>query len=61
VKRLDLGGGSAGILLDPDRSRAFVAVSRGNQVAVIDLHRLEVVGHIAPMGEPDGMAWAPGT
>jgi YVTN family beta-propeller protein len=58
VKELDLGGGAAGILLDPDRSRAFVAVSRGNKVAVIDLSKLEVTAQIAPLGEPDGMAWA---
>ena len=60
VKRLDLGGGAAGILLDPDRSRAFVAVSRGNKLAVIDLARFEVTGQIAPLGEPDGLAWAHG-
>jgi len=58
VKQLSLGGGSAGILVDPDGSRAFVAVSGGNKVAIIDLKTLSVTGEIAPLGQPDGMAWA---
>jgi YVTN family beta-propeller protein len=59
VKQLDLGGGAAGILFDPGQPRAFVAVSFGGKVAIIDLDRLEVTGQIAPLGQPDGMAWAP--
>lgn len=58
VKVLDLGGGSAGLLMDPDGSRAFVASSGGNKVVVIDLKTLAVSGQIAPLGQPDGMAWA---
>lgn len=58
VKQLNLGGGSAGILIDPDGSRAFVASSGGNKVAVVDLKRLEVTNEISPLGQPDGMAWA---
>jgi YVTN family beta-propeller protein len=58
VKQLSLGGGSAGILVDPDGSRAFVAVSGGNRVAIVDLKSLSVTGEIAPLGQPDGMAWA---
>ena len=60
VKALKLGGGSAGILMDPNGSRAFVAVSAGNKIAVIDLQSLSVSAEIAPLGEPDGMAWAMG-
>ena len=58
VKQLSLGGGAAGILMDPDGSRAFVAVSGGNKVAIVDLKNLSVTGEIAPLGQPDGMAWA---
>jgi DNA-binding beta-propeller fold protein YncE len=58
VKQLSLGGGAAGILMDPDGSRAFVAVSGGNKVAIMDLKSLTVTGEIAPLGQPDGMAWA---
>jgi YVTN family beta-propeller protein len=58
VKQLNLGGGAAGILMDPDGSRAFVAVSGGNKVVVVDLKSLSVTGEIAPLGQPDGMAWA---
>jgi YVTN family beta-propeller protein len=58
VKELNLGGGAAGILMDPDGSRAFVAVSGANKVAVVDLKSLSVTNEIAPLGQPDGMAWA---
>jgi YVTN family beta-propeller protein len=58
VKRIPIGHGSAGILVQPDGSRAFVACSPDNYVAVIDLAKLEVSGHIDAGGNPDGMAWA---
>jgi len=58
IKMLDLGGGSAGILMAPDGARAFVAVSRGDKVAVIDLATLSVRGQIGPLHQPDGLAWA---
>ena len=58
VKQLSLGGGAAGILVDPDGSRAFVAVSGGNRVAIVDLKSLTITGEIVPLGQPDGMAWA---
>jgi YVTN family beta-propeller protein len=58
LKQFDLGGGAAGILVDPDGSRAFVAVSGGNKVAIVDLKSLSLAGEIAPLGQPDGMAWA---
>jgi YVTN family beta-propeller protein len=58
VKQLQLGGGAAGILMDPAGTRAFVAVSGGNKVTVVDLKTLAVSSEIAPLGEPDGMAWA---
>ena len=58
VKRLKLGHGAAGIFMDPDGSRAFVACSADNYVAVIDLKTLEVTRHIDVGGVPDGLAWA---
>ena len=58
VKRLKIGHGAAGILMDPDGSRAFVACSADNYVAVIDLKTLEVTSHLDVGGVPDGLAWA---
>lgn len=57
VKRIDVGGGTEGIQVDPDGSRAFIAVSPENKVAVIDLNTLEVTGEIHGFINPDGMAW----
>jgi YVTN family beta-propeller protein len=58
LKRLKIGHGAAGILMDPDGSRAFVACSPDNYVAIIDLKTLEVIRHIDVGGVPDGLAWA---
>ncbi len=58
IKHLSLGHGAAGILITPDGSRAFVAVSRDNYIAVIDLKTLTVTGRITVGRGPDGMAWA---
>jgi YVTN family beta-propeller protein len=58
VKQLNLGGGAAGILIAPDGSRAYVAVSTADKIAVIDLKTLEVTGQIDAGKQPDGLAWA---
>jgi streptogramin lyase len=58
VKRLALGQGLGGILVQPDGLRAYVACGAGNYVAVIDLKNLNVIGRIDAGGNPDGMAWA---
>ena len=58
VIRFDFGGGSAGIQITPDGSRAYVAVSGKNKVAVVDLKTLEIDGYIATGNGPDGLAWA---
>jgi YVTN family beta-propeller protein len=58
TKRLNLGRGVAGILIVPDGSAAYVAVSAESQVAVLDLKTLSVTGRIATGKGPDGMAWA---
>ncbi|WP_263385140.1 YncE family protein [Granulicella arctica] len=57
VKRLPIGG-AAGILVQPDGTRAFIACGQANYVAVIDLHTFTLSGKINAGGEPDGMAWA---
>lgn len=58
LKRIPVGHGAAGILVQPDGSRAFVACTPDSYVMVIDLHSLEVVGHIDAGKNPDGLAWA---
>ena len=58
VKRIEVGHGSAGVLVEPGGARAFVSCGPDNYVAVIDLHSLLVTGHIEAGGEPDGLAWA---
>ena len=58
IKRLKLGRGAAGILMDADGSRAFVACSPDNYVAVVDLKTLEVTSRLDVGGVPDGLAWA---
>ena len=58
IKRINLGDGSAGILIAPEGKLAYVAVSRGNFVSVINLETLQISGRIQTGKGPDGMAWA---
>ncbi len=58
VKRVKIGHGAAGIQMQPDGSRGYVACTPDNYVAVINLNTLEVTGHIDAGHEPDGLAWA---
>jgi YVTN family beta-propeller protein len=58
VKRLKLGKSTEGILVVPDGSKAFVAVSGDNKVAVVDLEKLELTETFETGNDPDGMAWA---
>jgi YVTN family beta-propeller protein len=57
-KRVAIGHGAAGILVDPESNRAFISCGPDNYIAVLDLKTLEVTGHIDVGGEPDGLAWA---
>jgi YVTN family beta-propeller protein len=57
VKRIRVGDGAAGILMQPDGSRVYVACAPDGYVAVIDLHSLTVVGRIEGGQGPDGLAW----
>lgn len=58
VKRLTIGHGSGGVLIQPDNQRAYVACSADNYVIVLDLKTLAITGHIQAGGNPDGLAWA---
>jgi YVTN family beta-propeller protein len=58
AKQLNLGGPSSGILIVPDGSRAYVAVSAKNKVAAVDLKTLEVTGEVQVGKGPDGLGWA---
>jgi len=58
VKRIKAGRGAAGILMQPDGTRAYIACSPDNNVAVVDLKTLEIVGRVDGGDEPDGLAWA---
>jgi DNA-binding beta-propeller fold protein YncE len=58
TKRVKIGHGAAGILMQPDGSRAYVACSPDGYLAIVDLKSLEVTGHIDAGKEPDGLAWA---
>jgi len=57
-KRIDIGHGAAGILIQPDNKRAFVACTPDNYVVVIDLNTWEVKGKLDVGRNPDGLAWA---
>ncbi len=58
LKRVKVGTGAAGILMQPDGKRVFIACTPDDYVAIIDLKSLEVTGHLAAGGQPDGLAWA---
>ena len=57
-KRIPVGHGAAGILIQPDGARAYIACTPDNYVAIVDLSTLAVTGHIDAGGNPDGLAWA---
>ncbi len=57
LRRVPIGRGAAGILMEPGGARVFVACTPDNYVAVIDLKSFAVTSHITA-GQPDGLAWA---
>jgi DNA-binding beta-propeller fold protein YncE len=59
LKRLKLGRSPAGIVITPDSSRAYVAVTGDDNVAIIDLKTLELIERFKTGTGPDGMAWIP--
>jgi len=58
AKRIKIGRGAAGILMQPDGSQAFVACTPDDYVAVIDLKTLEMTGKLTAGKQPDGLAWS---
>jgi YVTN family beta-propeller protein len=58
IKRIPVGHGAAGIQMQPDGSRAFVACTPDSYVVAIDLKSLQVTAHLDAGRGPDGMAWA---
>ncbi len=57
VKRMNLGKNAEGILILPDGSRAFVAVSGDNKVVLVHLKTWAVATQSLSGNDPDGMAW----
>lgn len=57
VKRFSTPG-SAGIQMQPDGARVYVACTAGNYVVMIDPKTLQIIGQIDAGPQPDGMAWA---
>jgi YVTN family beta-propeller protein len=57
LKRVKLGKQPAGILITPDSTRAYVAVTGDDNVATIDLRTLELIDRLKTGVGPDGMAW----
>jgi YVTN family beta-propeller protein len=58
VKRVPIGHGAAGILMQPDGQRAYVSCTPDDYIVVIDLKSLAVTGKITAGKQPDGLAWA---
>lgn len=57
IARVDVGGGSEGLLVTPDARLAFISVSTAGHVAVLDLRSLTVTAKITGFSNPDGIAW----
>ena len=58
AKRITIGRGAAGIEMQPDGARAYVACTPDDYVTIVDLKTLEVTGRIEAGRQPDGLAWA---
>jgi YVTN family beta-propeller protein len=58
VQRVPIGHGAAGILMQPDGQRAYVACTPDDYIVVIDLKSLTITGKITAGKQPDGLAWA---
>ena len=58
VKRVPIGHGAAGILMQPDGQRAYVACTPDDYIVVMDLKSLTVTAKITTGKQPDGLAWA---
>jgi DNA-binding beta-propeller fold protein YncE len=50
--------GAAGIQMQPNGSRVFVACTGEGYVAIVSLKTLEITDRIDAGPEPDGLAWS---
>jgi DNA-binding beta-propeller fold protein YncE len=57
IKRIKVGSSVTKFLIDPEGARAYASVNADNNVAVVDLKTLELVGRISSGVDPDGLAW----
>ena len=60
LKRFKIGKRPTDVLMAPDGSRAYIAISGDDTVAIFDLKTLEVTGRISvgSVGSvPKGVAW----
>jgi DNA-binding beta-propeller fold protein YncE len=57
VTRIQVGGGTEGLIVEPNGRRAFISSPPQNKVVVIDLQTLTVAGEITGLDGPDGLAW----
>jgi YVTN family beta-propeller protein len=57
IKRVPVGRGAAGIQMQPDGARAYVACTPDDYVAVIDLKTLTLSARLEAGRQPDGLAW----
>lgn len=55
VAKIEVGGSQGNISFTPDGTRAFVTVTAANEVAVIDMSRLALMGRIKTGGQPTGL------
>jgi YVTN family beta-propeller protein len=58
VKRVPIGHGAAGILMQPDGQRAYVSCTPDDHIVVLDLKSLTITSKINAGKNPDGLAWA---
>jgi DNA-binding beta-propeller fold protein YncE len=56
-KKIPIGHGAAGIEMQPDGSRVYVACTPDSYVVIVDLKTLGQTGHLDAGKNPDGMAW----
>src|SRR5262249_54975405 len=58
IKRLsNIGKNPESFLMTPDGAYAYVALQKSDQIAIIDLKSLEIVGRISAGPYPGTMAW----
>jgi DNA-binding beta-propeller fold protein YncE len=58
TQRIPICHGAAGIQMEPNGNRAFIACTPDDYVVVLDLHTFKVLSHLDAGLQPDGMAWA---